>query len=114
MERERFERMKKLAKEIQKHFKNFYLTGGTALMFKHNHREREDLDFFSQKEFSFTRLSEKVRKIFDVQIKNINLIGNLQGIRLDADCDIFLNKIYAGGRRISERKSNPSAQKYLM
>ncbi len=115
MERERFERMKKLAKEIQKHFKNFYLTGGTALMFKYNHRKSEDLDFFSQKEFSFTRLSAKVRKIFDVQkedvkvsfilfpFKNINPIENFEGIKIDSDYDIFLNKIYASGRRIEPK-----------
>lgn len=127
MERERIERMKKLAREIQKHFKNFYLTGGTVLMFKHNHRESEDLDFFSQKEFSFTRLSAKIRKIFNVQkeerfqdnidfvidgikvsfiffpFENIKPLENFEGIKIDSDYDIFLNKIYAGGRRIEPK-----------
>jgi hypothetical protein len=56
MERKRIEKMKLLAIEIQKHFKNFYLSGGTALMIKHKHRISEDLDFFSKKEFSFTKM----------------------------------------------------------
>ena len=48
MERKRIEKMKFLAIEIQKHFKNFYLSGGTALMKKHNLRISENLDFFSK------------------------------------------------------------------
>jgi hypothetical protein len=48
MERKRIEKMKLLAIEIQRHFKNFYLSGGTALMIKHKHRISEDLDFFSK------------------------------------------------------------------
>lgn len=128
MERERIEKMKKLSREIQKHFKNFYLTGGTALMLKHNHRESEYLDFFSQKEFSFTRLSAKIRKIFNVQkeerfqdnidfvidgikvsfiffpFENIKPLENFEGIKIDSDYDIFLNKIYAGGRRIESKR----------
>lgn len=32
-----------------KRFKNYYLTGGTALSFYFNHRFSEDLDFFTQK-----------------------------------------------------------------
>ncbi|MGB9677692.1 MAG: nucleotidyl transferase AbiEii/AbiGii toxin family protein [Candidatus Ratteibacteria bacterium] len=127
MERERIERMKELARNIQRYFKNFYLTGGTALMFKYNYRISEDLDFFSQKDFSFSRLSGKIRKIFNVEkeerfednidfiidgikvsfilfpFKNINPLENFEGIKIDSDYDIFLNKIYASGRRIESK-----------
>ncbi|MBU0694521.1 MAG: nucleotidyl transferase AbiEii/AbiGii toxin family protein, partial [Candidatus Omnitrophica bacterium] len=34
---------------VTKKFKNYYLTGGTALSFYFNHRFSEDLDFFTQK-----------------------------------------------------------------
>lgn len=54
----------KLAKEINKLFPSFYLAGGTALMFRHKHRISVDLDFFSQKPFSYARLSTKIRKNF--------------------------------------------------
>jgi hypothetical protein len=73
MERKRIEKMKLLAIEIQKHFKNFYLSGGTALMIKHKHRISEDLDFFSKKEFSFTKLASKVKENFKVQKEEIYL-----------------------------------------
>jgi len=46
MERKKIEGLKPLARKIQKDFKGFYLTGGPALMFRHNHRVSVDLDFF--------------------------------------------------------------------
>ncbi|HOK57312.1 MAG TPA: nucleotidyl transferase AbiEii/AbiGii toxin family protein [bacterium] len=127
MERGKIEKMKKLAVEIQKIFKNFYLAGGTVLMFKYNHRISEDLDFLSEKEFSFLRLSSKVRKIFNPEkeerfvdnidfiidgiktsfvffpFKNINLIEKYEKIKIVSDYDIFLNKIYCSGRRIETK-----------
>jgi predicted nucleotidyltransferase component of viral defense system len=127
MERKRIEKMKLLAIEIQKHFKNFYLSGGTALMIKHKHRISEDLDFFSKKEFSFTKLASKVKENFKVQkeerfednidfiiedikvsfiffpFENINPIELFEGIKIDSDYDIFLNKIYSAGRRIESK-----------
>ena len=39
----------KLAKDVQKKFKDFYLAGGTSLMIKYDHRESIDLDFFKEK-----------------------------------------------------------------
>lgn len=36
-----------LALKVQKDFKDFYLAGGTAIMFKYGHRISEDLFFFS-------------------------------------------------------------------
>jgi len=40
---------KKIAQLVTKRFKNFYLTGGTALSFYFRHRASEDLDFFTQR-----------------------------------------------------------------
>lgn len=39
--------------------KQFYLTGGTALSLLLEHRESEDLDFFSNKNFDPSRLQTK-------------------------------------------------------
>ena len=39
---------KKITKMVTKRFKNYYLTGGTALCFYFGHRFSEDLDFFTQ------------------------------------------------------------------
>lgn len=66
---------------------NFYLTGGTALSaFYLNHRESEDLDFFSEKPYNNLFVLEKVtkwaqkykakleqRSIEDLQIFNLTL-----------------------------------------
>lgn len=124
---ERTEQMKKLAKEIQKNFKEFYLGGGTLLMFKYNHRISEDLDFLAENPFSFLKLSSKVRRLFKVDkeeiftdnidfiinnikvsfiffpFKNINPVENYEGIKVVSDYDIFLNKIYSAGRRIETK-----------
>jgi len=40
---------KRITELVAKEFKNYYLTGGTALSFYFNHRFSEDLDFFTQK-----------------------------------------------------------------
>jgi hypothetical protein len=65
MEGKRNEKMKILSRKVQRHFKNFYLARGTALTLKHGHRVSEDLDFLSEKPFSFTKLACKIRKIFN-------------------------------------------------
>ncbi len=122
-----FEKMKRLAKDIQRNFKNFYLAGGTAIMLKHKHRISEDMDFFSFRAFSFLRLAVKVRKIFKVEkeerfednidfiieglkisfvffpFQNIRPLENFEGIKIASDYDIFLNKIYSAGRRIESK-----------
>ena len=124
MEKEKIKTILRLASTVQTHFKNFYLAGGTALMLKHNHRKSYDLDFFSYRAFSFARVSQKVRKIFSIKkeergddnidffieniklsfvffpFKNIEKLEKIQGIKAASDFDIFLNKIYAAGRRI--------------
>ena len=61
------EKMFEMALDIQKNFKSFYLAGGTAIMFKYNHRISNDLDFFSCKPFSFRRVSCKIRKLFSIE-----------------------------------------------
>lgn len=40
---------RKISRLVTKEFKQYYLTGGTALSFYFNHRFSEDLDFFTQK-----------------------------------------------------------------
>jgi len=40
---------KKITRLVTSSFKDYYLTGGTALAFYYNHRFSEDLDFFTQK-----------------------------------------------------------------
>jgi len=127
MEGKRIEKIKTLSREVQRHFKNFYLAGGTALTLRHGHRISEDLDFLSQKPFSFTRLSYRIRKIFNPEreerfednidfiikgikisfvffpFENINPLENFEGIKMASDYDIFLNKIYSAGRRIESK-----------
>lgn len=121
------EKLLNLAKEVGKNFKNFYLAGGTAIALKYRHRVSEDLDFFSEKPFSFEKLSYKMRKIFNLEkiergednidfyvenirisfiffpFKNIEKIEIFQGIKRVSDYDIFLNKIYAAGRRVDPK-----------
>lgn len=52
--------------------KAFYLSGGTALALHIGHRESQDLDFFSQKNFNPQRLQAKLEKL-----------GPLSGLQLD-------------------------------
>ncbi len=40
---------KRIARIVTDKYKDYYLTGGTALAFYYQHRFSEDLDFFSQK-----------------------------------------------------------------
>ena len=42
------QQQKKITSLVTKKFKNYYLTGGTALAFYFSHRFSEDLDFFTQ------------------------------------------------------------------
>lgn len=46
-----------LAQKIQPLFSSFYLAEGTNLMIKYQHRLSTDLDFFSEKNFSFYHFS---------------------------------------------------------
>lgn len=51
---------------------DFYLSGGTGLALQIGHRESQDLDFFSEKEFKEELLQKKLSKI-----------GHLENIQLD-------------------------------
>ncbi len=120
-------RLLNLAQRLQPHLRRFYLAGGTALMLKHRHRLSSDLDFFSYYSFSFRRLVQKVRTLFQVEkeeafednvdlwiegtkvsfiyfpFANIRQTEEFLGIRMASDYDIFLNKIYAAGRRVDPK-----------
>lgn len=62
--------------------KNFYLSGGTALALQIGHRESEDLDFFSKKDFNLALLQEELAKI-----------GNLESVQLDkGTLNCFIDK----------------------
>lgn len=89
------DKQKTIQKIVWAHFKDFYLTGGTALAFHFKHRFSEDLDFFTQnyhsfspekvmdliqKEtgFGFELISEQTNKKFvPMQIYSLNLTGDI-------------------------------------
>lgn len=126
-----------LAKKVGPLFPKFYLAGGTAIMFKYQHRRSYDLDFFNKSFFSFRHVAKKMRDNFTIANKekrgedNIDLIVDnikvsfvffpfentlkiekYQGIRIASDYDLFLNKIYVGGRRIDKRDPFDAASLY--
>ncbi|MBI5207388.1 MAG: nucleotidyl transferase AbiEii/AbiGii toxin family protein [Candidatus Firestonebacteria bacterium] len=96
------EKIKSIQNEILNVLANkindFYLAGGTALsLFYFNHRQSDDLDFFTQ-EFSKKRIAEITNEINLITKKNIELINeNLSEIyvkvmvySLEYDKDKFL------------------------
>ena len=125
-----------LAKKVSAVFPKYYLAGGTAIMLKHQHRQSYDLDFFNKKWFSFRHLAKKMRENFNISkeehhednidlivdnikvsfvffpFENILKIEKYQGIRIASDYDLFLNKIYVGGRRIDKRDPFDAASLY--
>jgi len=64
IDRKLLNRMKSLAREIGESFKSFYLAGGTAIMFKYQHRMSTNLTFFRYREFSKKRMIRQVMKMF--------------------------------------------------
>lgn len=130
------EKLLELAFNLQNIFKDFYLAGGTAIMFKFNHRKSIDLDFFKEKAFSYNRISQKIRKNFNIvkeerfednidfyingvkvsfvffPFKNIEPFEKIKGIKKASDYDIFLNKIYSAGRRIDAKDPYDAAYLY--
>lgn len=82
-------------------------------MFKYNHRQSVDLDFFREKAFSFAKISQKIRNYFQVQkeeklednidfyigdirvsfvffpFRNIKPLEDLKGLKKADDYDIF-------------------------
>lgn len=121
------DRMLRLGARVQAAAPHFYLSGGTAVMFRHRHRRSDDLDFFSETEFSFRRLAHRIRRRFRVEgevegednldlvidgikvsfvffpFRNVRPVERLGGIRIASDYDIFLNKVYAAGRRVEPK-----------
>lgn len=108
-------------------------------MLRHQHRISLDLALFSFHPFSFSRLAQKARRLFHVEkeerfednihlfiegtkvsfihfpFSNIHPVEKFHGVKLASDYDIFLNKIYAAGRRIDPKDPFDAAflyQKY--
>ena len=118
------DKLLKIAKQVSPLLSKFYLAGGTAIMFKHNHRLSTDLDFFCKSWFSANYYVKKLSDKFivsnirylgdntdlfiqDVKIslvyfpfQNIKRLERFEGIKIASDYDLFLNKIYVAGRRI--------------
>lgn len=64
---------------------NFYLSGGTALALHLGHRESEDLDFFSNKDFIPTRLQQTLESLGDLtstELEDNTLNTYLSGVKL--------------------------------
>ncbi len=59
----------------------FYLSGGTALALQLNHRQSEDLDFFSQRDFKPERLLSQLRSFG--QISQSEIAPNTLNLYLD-------------------------------
>ncbi len=121
------ETLLKIARQISPLLPKFYLAGGTAIMFKHKHRISTDLDFFSYKWFSSKYYVKKIASVFpvsdvrylgdntDLFIENVKVslvffpftnlkrTERIEGVRIASDYDLFLNKIYAAGRRIDSK-----------
>ncbi len=96
-------------------------------MFRHRHRVSTDLDFFRETPFSFTRLAHRLRRDMPVEgerqqadaldvwiegvrvsfvffpFRNIDPLVKEEGIPMASDYDIYLNKIYAAGRRVEPK-----------
>ncbi|MFA5382819.1 MAG: nucleotidyl transferase AbiEii/AbiGii toxin family protein [Candidatus Micrarchaeia archaeon] len=121
----------KLAEEVSKILPNqFYLAGGTSIMFKYNHRKSVDLDFFNE-DFSFDYYVRKFKNYFKNRIKTIHIdktsdnidfvIDNvkislvkfyfknlmkkqkIKSIILASDEDLLLNKLYVITRRAEHK-----------
>ncbi len=117
----------KLAMEVSNILPNkFYLAGGTAIMFKYNHRKSVDLDFFADdfsfeyyikkfklyfkkrmKETQLNRGSDNIDFIIDgvkvslvkFYFKNIKKKQKIDKITSASDEDLILNKFYVISRR---------------
>ena len=91
---------KNITKLVVSHFKDYYLTGGTALAFYYNHRFSEDLDFFTQKYsnkipdqiMNFISQETGFSYKLDAEQNRINLVRmKVYSLKLDKGCKL---KIY--------------------
>ena len=126
----------KLALRTQSLFKDYYLAGGTAIMFKYNHRTSIDLDFFRRRPFSYNKVAVTMRKKFKITteermndnvdffvegkrisfvffpFRNVHPLQDIKGLKAADDYDIFLNKIYSAGRRVTPKDPYDAAYLY--
>lgn len=64
---------------------NFYLSGGTGLSLQMGHRQSEDLDFFSQKEFDSPKVQQELQKfgkLKHTELSNDTLNTYLNDVKL--------------------------------
>jgi len=73
-----YQEQEKIFRIITKQFKDYYLTGGTALAFYFNHRYSEDLDFFSQ-----NYRKDAVKKIMELMANKTGYTYELQAEQND-------------------------------
>ena len=125
VDNEHYNKILKLAQKVYNALPNhFYLAGGTAVMLKYKHRLSTDIYFFSHKNFSFNYYKHKFFSELNITsyskgednidfiiegtkvslvrfyYKNIKRRERIKNIFVASDYDLFLNKIYAAGRRI--------------
>jgi len=87
------EKLVETALLVQKHFPDFYLTGETALMLKHNHRESKDLDFFAP-DFSLHRMASRIARRLPVEkvwIEGDSVNCTINGVKVSFVCFPFEN-----------------------
>ena len=93
---------KNITKLVVSHFKDYYLTGGTALAFYYNHRFSEDLDFFTQKysnkipDHIMNFISQKTGFSYklDAEQSRINLIKmKVYSLKLDKGCKLKIDMV---------------------
>lgn len=70
-------KQRKITGIVTKKFREYYLTGGTALSFYFNHRFSEDLNFFTQ-----DYRKEDLDRIMNMFLKRVALDLNLKPARM--------------------------------
>ena len=93
---------KNITKLVVSHFKDYYLTGGTALAFYYNHRFSEDLDFFTQKYsnetpnkiMNFISQNTGFSYKLDAEQNRINLVKmKVYSLKLDKGCKLKIDMV---------------------
>jgi predicted nucleotidyltransferase component of viral defense system len=131
-------RMLEMARRVQSAFRGFYLGGGTALMFKYHHRVSHDLDFLKAKPLSLSRTVARMKGLFPLlrweqgvdnldfftqgikvsfvhfPFPNVLPLEVHDGVATASDFDLFLNKVYASGRRIEPKDPFDAAYLYRL
>jgi len=79
------EKTKNSLEALKSLLSNFYLAGGTGLAFQIKHRFSEDLDFFTQEEFSPDKLIQKIKQLGNFSVEKteeLTLIGAFNQVRV--------------------------------